>query len=130
MTKNMVTVQNAFNNKPIGIVSITINPENDTPEVLKAYAEEYGVTNPDWHFLTGDKETIYKLANEGFNLYAGQGDQFEGGFEHSGMFALIDKDGNIVCRKDNFGNPIVYYDGIEPEGIEMLISDIQQLLKN
>lgn len=44
--------------------------------------EEYGVTNPDWHFLTGDKETIYKLANEGFNLYAGQGDQFEGGFEH------------------------------------------------
>lgn len=46
MTKNMVTVQNAFNNKPIGIVSITINPENDTPEVLKAYAEEYGVTNP------------------------------------------------------------------------------------
>lgn len=97
---------------------------------MKAYAEEYGVTNPDWHFLTGDKETIYKLANEGFNLYAGQGDQFEGGFEHSGMFALIDKDGNIVCRKDNFGNPIVYYDGIEPEGIEMLISDIQQLLKN
>lgn len=70
------------------------------------------------------------MANEGFNLYAGQGGQFEGGFEHSGMFALIDKDGNIVCRKDNFGNPIVYYDGIEPEGIEMLISDIQQLLKN
>ena len=41
----------------------------------------------------------------------------KGGFEHSGFFALIDKDGNIRCRKDEFGNPILYYDGLEQAGV-------------
>ncbi len=55
-----------------GIASFTINPEYDTQEVLKTYAENYGVTNPNWHFMTGEKEAIYNLANTGFNLYAAQ----------------------------------------------------------
>jgi hypothetical protein len=43
------------------------------------------------------------LANKGFNLYAGENSKVNGGFEHS-RFVLIDKDGNIRCRKDDFGN--------------------------
>jgi protein SCO1/2 len=42
------------------------------------------------------------LANKGFNLYAGQNNKVAGGFEHSGLFALIDKNGNIRCRTDDF----------------------------
>src|SRR5690606_21563956 len=105
------------------------NPENDTQEVLKAYADEYKVENSNWHLMTGDRDKIYELANKGFNLYAGQNNEVEGGFEHSGLFALIDKKGNIRCRKDKNENPIVYYDGIEDEGIKMIKEDISRLLK-
>jgi protein SCO1/2 len=130
MNQNMLKIQDQFkNNTDFGIVSITINPENDTPEVLKEHARLLGVKHPNWNFLTGDQKYVYELANKGFNLYAAENSQVNGGFEHSGMFALIDKKGNIRCRKDQFGNPILYYDGIEPEGIEAITEDIQKLLK-
>src|SRR5690606_41451153 len=109
--------------------SFIINHQDDNPECLKAYADKYGVKNPNWNMLTGNIEKIYKLANKGFNLYAGQKANAEGGFEHSGMFALIDKNGNIRSRRDVNGNPIVYYDGIEDEGVRMLKEDIAKLLK-
>jgi len=142
MNKNLVDIQNNFpDNNDFGIASFTINPENDTPEVLKEYANRYGVTNPNWHFLTGDKDAIYNLANTGFNLYAEQVEGAPGGFEHSGNFALIDKEGFIRSRKDDFGNPKIYYKGIiseaekydeegEEEEISMLKEDILKLLKS
>lgn len=141
MSKNLVDIQNNFpNNDDFGIASFTINPENDTPEVLKAYADNYGVTNPNWNFLTGDKDAIYDLANVGFNLYAEQVEGAPGGFEHSGNFALIDKEGYIRSRTDDYGNPKIYYKGIisetekydedgEEEEISMLKEDILKLLK-
>jgi protein SCO1/2 len=58
-------------------------------------------SSPQIGILTGDK--IYDLANKGFNLYAGENSKVNGGFEHSGLFALIDKNGDIRCRKDDFG---------------------------
>ncbi len=130
MNMNMLTIQNAFFGNPnFGIASITINPENDTPEVLKEHAQKLGVKSSNWHFLTGDKTKIFDLANKGFNVYVGQNSKVNGGFEHSGLFALIDKNGDIRCRKDNFGNPILYYDGIEKEGVRTLQQDIAILLK-
>lgn len=129
MNTNMVEIQNEFFGNPnFGIASFTINPEYDTPEVLKEYAEKYKITNPNWHLLTGDLNTIYQLANEGFNLYVGKNSEVEGGFEHSGFFALIDKEGNIRSRKDEYDNPIVYYDGLEEQGIKMLKEDVAKLL--
>lgn len=130
MNKNMVTLQNEFSGTPdFGIASFTINPEHDTPEVLKAYADEYKVTHKNWHMMTGEKEKIFELANKGFNLYVGESNEAAGGFEHSGMFALIDREGNIRSRKDTSGNPLVYYDGMEAAGITMLKKDIAILLK-
>lgn len=130
MNLNMLTIQNAFFGNPnFGIVSITINPENDTPQVLKEHAQKLGVKSSNWHFLSGDKTKIFDLANKGFNVYVGQNSKVNGGFEHSGLFALIDKNGDIRCRKDNFGNPILYYDGIEKEGVRTLQQDIAILLK-
>lgn len=141
MNANMVDIQNHFKefNNDFGIASFSINPKYDTPEVLKKYADKYGVTNPNWHFLTGDQEAIYVLANQGFNIYAGQNTEVEGGFEHSGNFALIDKNGYIRSRMDAFGNPKIFYKGIvseaekvdedgEEEEISMLKEDIKKLL--
>jgi protein SCO1/2 len=130
MNANLKTIENQFyGNKNFGIASITINPENDTPEVLKKHAALLGVKSESWHFLTGKKDYIFELANKGFNLYAGQDGKFNGGFEHSGLFALIDKNGNIRCRKDDFGNPIMYYDGLEQSGLRAIKEDIKILLE-
>ena len=130
MNRNMVEIQNNFLNEPnFGIASISIDPKNDTPEVLRKHAELLKVTNPNWHFLTGDQDYIINLSSKGFNLYAALNPKIPGGFEHSGFFALIDKQGNIRSRRDEFGNPIAYYDGIEAKGVKMLKEDIALLLK-
>ncbi|WP_430965762.1 SCO family protein [Spongiimicrobium sp. 2-473A-2-J] len=140
MNKNLVELQDAFKEfENFGVASFTIHPEHDTPSVLKAYSEKYGVTNLDWHFLTGDRALIYELANNGFNIFAAQVPNAPGGFEHSGMFALVDKKGYIRSRIDSFGNPIIYYRGTlteaqgeNPEGekeqISILKEDIKKLL--
>jgi len=130
MNANMVTLQNAFFGNPnFGIVSITIDPAHDTPAVLKEHAELLGAKSANWNFLTGDKDYIYSLSNKGFNIYVGENSKVQGGFEHSGLFALIDKNGNIRCRKDEYGNPILYYDGLEKKGVREIQQDIQALLK-
>jgi protein SCO1/2 len=130
MNANMVTLQNAFFGNPnFGIVSITIDPAHDTPAVLKEHGALLGAKSANWNFLTGDKDYIYNLSNKGFNIYVGENSKVTGGFEHSGLFALIDKNGNIRCRKDEYGNPILYYDGLEKKGVREIQQDIQALLK-
>ena len=130
MNESMLQLQNEFYGNPnFGIASITIDPAKDTPQILKEHANLLGVKHYNWHFLTGDKEYIYSLANKGFNLYAGENNKVAGGFEHSGLFALVDKDGKIRCRKDAQGNPILYYDGLDPVGVEAIKEDIKKLLE-
>lgn len=129
MNQSMLVLEKKFFGNPnFGIASITIDPKHDTPEVLKSHAELLGVKSSNWNFLTGDRQAIFDLANKGFNLYAGENSKVNGGFEHSGMFALIDKNGNIRCRKDEFGNPILYYDGLEKAGVRDIQQDISILL--
>ncbi|MEY2869364.1 MAG: hypothetical protein RIR01_1855 [Bacteroidota bacterium] len=129
MNQSMLVLEKKFFGNPnFGIVSITIDPMHDTPAVLKDHAQLIGVKSSNWNFLTGDRQTIFDLANKGFNLYAGENAKVNGGFEHSGMFALIDKNGNIRCRKDEFGNPILYYDGLEKSGVRDIQQDISILL--
>lgn len=139
MTKNLVSLQNEFENENFGIASFSITPDFDTPQVLKEYAEKYGITSIDWHLMTGNKEEVYDLANSGFNIFAAEMPEAPGGFEHSGLFALVDKEGFIRSRKDSFGNPIVYYRGAitkemgensegEKEQISILKEDIKKLL--
>ncbi|WP_396209365.1 SCO family protein [Flavobacterium sp.] len=130
MNQSMLQLQEAFYGNPnFGLVSITIDPEHDTALVLKEHAALLGVKHYNWHFLTGDKSYIYSLANKGFNLYAGENNKAAGGFEHSGLFALVDKEGKIRCRKDAQGNPILYYDGLETSGVEAIKEDIKKLLE-
>ena len=134
MNRNMKLLDEKFgDSNEFGIVSITIDPDNDNPSTLKEYSEALEIKSQNWHFLTGEKDYIYDLANNGFNIYANQNVNFAGGFEHQGYFALIDKDGYIRSRKDNFGNPIMYYLGINDisaniQGIDMLSYDIKKLI--
>lgn len=140
MTKNLVELQDTFKEYPdFGVASFTINPRYDTPAVLKKYAGKYGITDEDWHLMTGDRDTIYKLAQEGFYIVANEVEDAPGGFEHSGMFALVDKEGYIRSRDDEHGNPMIYYrgtitekQGVNNEGeaqqITMLKEDIKKLL--
>jgi protein SCO1/2 len=140
MNTNLVHIQNSFTAFPdFGIASFSINPEYDTSEVLRLYAQDNGITNPNWNFMTGDRNEIYKLANEGFNLYTASSSDFVDGFEHSGYFAIIDKEGYIRSRVDEFGNPKIYYKGSvdfnekldnngEAEEITILKEDLLKLL--
>ncbi len=130
MNRNMVSIQDEFFGNPnFGIASITINPENDTSEVLKKHATDLGANSVNWHFLTGNKDYIYDIANKGFNIFAAENSKVNGGFEHSGLFALIDKKGNIRSRKDEHGNPIMYYDGLDKKGVNAIKEDIKLLLE-
>ncbi|MFK7834063.1 MAG: SCO family protein [Winogradskyella sp.] len=140
MNQNLVEVQNEFKDfEDFGVASFSIMPKVDTPEVLKAYADKHGVVNPNWNLMTGDFDDIFKLANVGFNIFVGDvEDAF--GFEHSGDFALVDKKGFLRSRKDDFGNPKIFYrgfipeaDGVDEDGyvqeITILKEDIAKLLK-
>jgi len=130
MNRRMVEIQNEFYGNPeFGIASFTIDPEVDTPQVLKQYAINYKVTHPNWHFLTGDKDKILKLSNEGFNLYADSTKNEDGDFSHSGLFALIDKEGNIRSRKDKFGNPYIYYQSLDEENAPNQINELKEDVK-
>jgi protein SCO1 len=135
MNQKMLLIQKEFaENSKVGIASISITPAIDRQEVLKKYAISNGITHKNWHLLSGkSEETVFNLSNNGFKLYAGVDNKVEhGGFEHSGLFALVDKTGTIRSRKDNQGNPILYYRAIEdgsfPDQINELKEDIKILL--
>ena len=140
MNTNLIHIQNSFTKfSDFGIASFSINPEYDTVDILNQYANENGIVNSNWNLMTGDRSEIYKLANDGFNLYTAASSDFIDGFEHSGYFALIDKQGFIRCRNDELGNPKIYYKGSvnymdkldsngEAEEIAILKEDLLKLL--
>ena len=134
MTKKMLVIQDEFFGNPdFGIASISITPEIDTPEALRSYAKKNGITHRNWHLLTGKPQAvIFNLSDKGFKLPVGKGVDDHGGFYHSGLFALVDKEGAIRSRKDQYGNPIMYYraleEGIFPDQIKELKEDIKILL--
>ncbi|WP_378185687.1 SCO family protein [Aquimarina sp. W85] len=140
MSRNLVFLQNQLKEYTnFGVASFSIDSKRDTPTRLKIYAENYGISDPDWNLLTGSHDDIYDLANAGFNIYAAENPEVAGGFEHNGFFALIDQDGYIRSRYDASGNPLIYYRGTigveeqqdengEEEQISILLEDIKKLL--
>ena len=105
------------------ILSFTVDPENDTPQVLKAYANAHDAAAKKWFFLTGDKELIYTLARKSFFLLKpaeakNQGD-VGSDFIHTNNFVLIDENKQIRG----------YYDGTNRNEVDELIEDIAILQK-
>jgi len=114
MTGNMNLVHKAFKeNDGVRIVSISVYPEYDTPEVLTEYASRYNANTDRWHFLTGPEELVKEIIKNGFKI----GD-YEDIIFHSEKFALVDQQGQIRG----------YYNGMKTEEMTQLKTDIKKLL--
>jgi|SRR5690606_15036761 len=120
MKKNMLTVYKSIKNfDDVAILSHTIDPTHDTPQVLLKYAEDLGVTGKQWQFVTGEKSDIYGIATKGYFIAANEDGSAPGGFIHSGAFTLVDKEKRVRG----------VYDGTDEQSVKRLIADIQTLRK-
>jgi protein SCO1/2 len=114
MTARMAHLQEQFREfADVKLVSFTVDPDYDTPAVLRNYAERAGATRQ-WLFLTGEKGTIYELARSGFRLTAADE---EGEILHSTMFVLVDQRGQIRG----------FYDSNEEHQMQKLVVDVEIL---
>ena len=127
MSNQMMRVQHAFEkDSDVVIVSYTVDPEHDSPAILKSYAKQHHAIANKWYFLTGDKKMIYNLARTSYYLVAGKGDGGPDDFIHSEMFTLVDKEGRIRGGNDKKGNMLTY-DGTNILDVNRLIEDIAVL---
>ena len=154
MTYNMRYLQKELSIYPnIKFLSHTVNPEYDTPEKLKEYIVSMRVDESNWNFVTGNRDSIYKIAQSYF-LSANVDELAPGGFLHSEQFVLVDKEGRVRSGYSNFicnecgdvsknskiscpttgknytyeGNPVGSYDGTRDHILKDLIKDVKTLL--
>lgn len=115
MKTQMLRVYQALEDDPeVLLVSHTIDPDYDTVALLHDYAERLGVKSNKWHFLTGQKDSIYYLAQTSYFATAMEDESDPDGFIHSGAFLLIDKKGRIRGK----------YDGTKENEVDKLLDDI------
>lgn len=120
MKKNMLVVYKSIKDfDDVGILSHTIDPSHDTPQVLAKYAEDLGVTGKKWQFVTGEKSAIYGIAQKGYFIAANEDGAAPGGFIHSGAFTLVDREKRVRG----------VYDGTDEKSVKRLIEDIKTLRK-
>ncbi|MEQ9297018.1 MAG: SCO family protein [Cyclobacteriaceae bacterium] len=120
MKKEMLRVYSEYETNPeVGILSHTIDPTHDTVAVLRDFAERLGVSSDKWHFVTGDQDAIYDISESSYMVTAASDPNEPGGYIHSGAFLLVDKERRIRG----------VYDGTVPEQVDLLIKDIDKLLK-
>ena len=118
MKRQMLRVYEATAEMPdVKILSHTIDPEYDTVALLHDFAERLGVESKRWHFVTGVKDSIYKIAQTSYFATAMEDKTEPDGFIHSGAFLLIDKKQRIRGK----------YDGTKEEDVNRLIIDIKKL---
>lgn len=104
--------------KDVLFLSHTVDPEHDTPEVLKAYAKRLDADPKRWKFLTGSAPAIYRQGNLGYLLSAGVDSSAAENFVHSPQFVLVDKQRHIRGM----------YDGTDSDAMHALMGDVKQLL--
>lgn len=118
MKTQMLRVYDSIQNDPdVLLLSHTIDPEYDTVGLLHEYAKRLGVNSAKWHFVTGKKDEIYKLAQTSYFSTALEDKGEPDGFIHSGAFLLIDKEKRIRGK----------YDGTKEEDVNRLLADIRRL---
>lgn len=121
MTKNMQKLNAATKDlhDELQFISISINPQHDTPSILKRYREHYKATASNWQFFTGKEAETHQLGIENFQIFAGRDEESEGGYAHSGAFTLVDKEGYVRG----------VYLGTDDKQVIQLEKDIRKLLK-
>ncbi len=119
MTAQMNRVYEKYKGNPeVKLLSHTVNPENDSAEVLAGYAKRYNADAAQWHFVTGDKPQLYNLARKSYLISDTDGDGGKEDFVHSQNFALIDKTGHIRG----------IYNGIDSADVNRLLVEVDVLL--
>lgn len=128
MNFNLLQIQKRFSGfDEFKMLSITVDPEKDSTEALRKYANELGANTAKWQFATGDKDAIY-VAARGYFLNAYEDQLAPGGFLHSQSVVLVDWDGHIRSRKDDKGNFIGAYDVLDATQLNALEEDIKVLM--
>jgi len=116
ISSRMSELQQPLEKTDVHLVSFTVDPARDTPQVLQTYAERLHAEPGRWEFLTGAESTIYNLSRNGFKLAVGE----EKGVPiHSTRMILVDRHGAIRG----------YYDAAEPDAVTKLVADTTHLLR-
>jgi len=118
MSQKMAYLQNAMKKyEGVVLASFSVDPENDSPEVLSEYADRYGAEKKKWLFLTGEKEPMYQFILNDFHLGVHH-DIEEIAILHSTKFVLVDTKMQIRG----------YYDSLEPKILDVIVRDVVRLL--
>jgi cytochrome oxidase Cu insertion factor (SCO1/SenC/PrrC family) len=119
ISSRLSELQKPLRDTDVHLVSFTVDPETDTPEVLHRYADKLKAQPGRWDFLTGGKEKIYDLSRNGFKLGVSDGSEEAGVPVHSTRVVLVDRQG--VIRG--------YYDALAPDAVTKLLADTSHLLR-
>jgi protein SCO1 len=115
ISSRMGELQKPLRDTDVKLVSFSVDPRHDTPAVLREYAAKLNAQPGRWHFLTGDKDTIYRLSRDGFKLAAA--DNEAAGPIHSTRMVLVDRSGTIRG----------YYDATDADAVTRLLADVAHL---
>jgi len=114
MSARMKRLQQEFAELPdVRLVSFTVDPETDTPEVLAEYGQRFGAEEGRWYLLTGDSATLHRVNRKDFML----GDVVKGETDHSTRFALVDRTGMVRG----------YYMSGDSDAMDRLSADVRAL---
>jgi protein SCO1/2 len=116
-TQMLRVYENILEDPEVLILSHTIDPEYDTVALLHDFADRLGVKSDKWHFVTGDQEAIFNIAQTSYFSTALADDTEPDGLIHSGAFLLIDKERRIRGK----------YDGTKEDEVNRLMEDIKKL---
>jgi protein SCO1 len=118
LTANMAALQKRLP-KSIGLLSFTVDPDHDSPEVLNVYARKFAADPQRWFFVDGDKAAMMKLFRDGFQIGVAENAAAEPGqnVAHTTKFVLLDGEGRIRG----------YYDGDDAASLDKLAADAQSL---
>ncbi|GGF60709.1 hypothetical protein GCM10010912_02360 [Paenibacillus albidus] len=117
-TQDLLVKEGSFG-KDVEFVSISFDPENDTREAIKTFADRFHADYSGWHFLRGDQEEVRKLAAESFKvMIAGNN---KDNFAHANLIGLVDRDNNLRAL----------YDAGDSENVtpEFLAETVQELAR-
>ena len=119
ISSRMSELQKPLQKTDVHLVSFSVDPEKDTPEVLRRYAERLQAEPGRWDFLTGPKSAIYNLSHDSFKLAISDGSDAQGIPVHSTRIVLVDRHGQIRG----------YYDATEADAVTKLVADTNHLLR-
>jgi cytochrome oxidase Cu insertion factor (SCO1/SenC/PrrC family) len=119
ISSRMSELQKPLENTDVHLVSFTVDPDKDTPEVLRNYADRLKAQPGRWDFLTGNRSAIYELSQKGFKLAATNGKDEMGMPVHSTRLVLVDRHGQIRG----------YYDATAADAVTKLLADTNHLLR-